>query len=72
MRLGVFDDDGYPDLVVGMPRGANLTGKVLLLSGRSMTQLHNVTGAQVSLYFNFKLEFITLVIRTKVVLYINT
>ena len=47
LALGRFDSDDYPDLVVGMPRGANLTGKVLFLSGRSMTQLHNVTGAQV-------------------------
>ena len=51
LTMGSFDEDMYPDLVVGMPRGANLTGKVIFLSGRSMTQLHNVTGAQVGAYF---------------------
>ena len=51
LSLGSFDGDDYPDLVVGMPRGANLTGKVLFLSGRSMGQLQNLTGAQVGAYF---------------------
>ena len=51
MALGSFDNDEHLDLMVGMPRGANLTGKVLFLSGRTMTQLHNVTGSQVGAYF---------------------
>ena len=51
LALGSFDNDEHLDLMVGMPRGANLTGKVLFLSGRTMTQLHNVTGSQVGAYF---------------------
>ena len=57
MTLGQFDGDPYPDLVVGMPRGANLTGKVLFLSGRSMGQLHNVTGSQVKEAFTIYASF---------------
>jgi len=47
LALGHFDADGHPDLAVGMPRGANLTGKVIFLTGRTMGQLHNLTGSQV-------------------------
>ena len=51
LTLGRFDADEHLDVMVGMPRGANLTGKVLFLSGRTMGQLHNVTGSQVGAYF---------------------
>jgi hypothetical protein len=51
LALGHFDGDGHPDLAVGMPRGANLTGKVIFLTGRTMGQLHNLTGSQVGAYF---------------------
>ena len=34
-----------------MPRGSNLTGKVIFLTGTTMEQLHNLTGNQVGAYF---------------------
>jgi len=51
LALGDFTGDKLPDLAVGMPRGANLTGKVIFLTGQNMHQLHNLTGNQVGAYF---------------------
>ena len=51
LALGHFTGDTYPDIAVGMPRGSNLTGKVIFLTGTSMEQLHNLTGNQVGAYF---------------------
>ena len=47
LALGHFNQDSQPDIAVGMPRGSNLTGKVIFLTGTSMEQLHNLTGNQV-------------------------
>jgi len=51
LALGHFNGDSYPDIAVGMPRGSNLTGKVIFLTGTTMEQLHNLTGNQVGAYF---------------------
>ena len=51
LTLGHFTGDNYLDVAVGMPRGANLTGKVIFLTGTTMEQLHNLTGNQVGAYF---------------------
>lgn len=51
LTLGHFNGDSYPDIAVGMPRGSNLTGKVIFLTGTTMEQLHNLTGNQVGAYF---------------------
>jgi len=51
LTLGHFNGDNYPDIAVGMPRGSNLTGKVIFLTGTTMEQLHNLTGNQVGAYF---------------------
>ena len=52
LALGSFDSDSFSDIAIGMPRGANLTGKVIFLTGRSMGQLHNLTGNQVTFIVN--------------------
>ena len=51
LALGHFTGDSHPDIAVGMPRGSNLTGKVIFLTGTTMEQLHNLTGNQVGAYF---------------------
>lgn len=50
LALGHFNQDSQLDIAVGMPRGSNLTGKVIFLTGTSMEQLHNLTGNQVRGY----------------------
>ncbi|XP_057369878.1 integrin alpha-PS2-like isoform X1 [Daphnia carinata] len=50
--VGDLDDDGRTDVAVGMPRGANLTGKVVLLSS-NLTNIANITGQQLGAYFGY-------------------
>ncbi|CAG7835819.1 unnamed protein product [Allacma fusca] len=49
---GEFSGDKDSDVVVGMPRGANLTGKVIIYSS-DLTNLHNITGEQIGSYFGY-------------------
>ena len=50
---GEFNGDGDRlDVAVGMPRGANLTGKVVLYNA-NLTNLDNVTGDQIGAYFGY-------------------
>ena len=52
---GEFNGDGDRlDVAVGMPRGANLTGKVVLYNA-NLTNLNNVTGDQIGAYFGYSL-----------------
>ncbi|EFX79732.1 hypothetical protein DAPPUDRAFT_304328 [Daphnia pulex] len=50
--VGDLDDDGRSDVAVGMPRGANLTGKVVLLTS-NLTNIVNITGQQLGAYFGY-------------------
>nr|XP_045592952.1 integrin alpha-PS2-like [Procambarus clarkii] len=49
---GDFTGDGEDDLAVGMPRGNDLTGQVVVLDHR-LTILYNITGTQVGSYFGY-------------------
>ncbi|XP_021948515.1 integrin alpha-PS2 isoform X2 [Folsomia candida] len=51
---GEFSGDNESDVAVGMPRGANLTGKVVIYSS-DLTNLHNITGEQIGAYFGYSL-----------------
>ena len=52
---GEFNGDGDRlDVAVGMPRGANLTGKVVFYNA-NLTNLNNVTGDQIGAYFGYSL-----------------
>lgn len=48
VATGEFSGDGEEDLAVGMPRGNNLTGQVVVFDHR-LNILYNITGHQVSL-----------------------
>jgi len=53
VATGEFNGDGdNADVVVGMPRGANLTGKVVLYNA-NLTNLNNMTGDQIGAYFGY-------------------
>eukprot|EP00096_Caligus_rogercresseyi_P015942 TRINITY_DN844_c0_g1_i1.p1 TRINITY_DN844_c0_g1~~TRINITY_DN844_c0_g1_i1.p1 ORF type:complete len:1372 (-),score=393.45 TRINITY_DN844_c0_g1_i1:381-4496(-) len=53
LTTGEFNGDGDGrDIAVGMPRGANLTGKVILYDV-NMTNLNNLTGDQIGAYFGY-------------------
>ncbi|XP_065564582.1 integrin alpha-PS2-like isoform X3 [Artemia franciscana] len=54
VAVGDFNGDGNIDSAVGMPRGANLTGKVVLFTS-NLTNLHNITGQQLGAYFGYDL-----------------
>ncbi|CAB4057680.1 ITGA8 [Lepeophtheirus salmonis] len=53
VTTGDFNGDNEKnDIAVGMPRGANLTGKVILYDV-NMTNLNNLTGDQIGAYFGY-------------------
>ena len=52
VALGDFNNDGQNGVAVGMPRGANLLGKVVLYSW-NLTNIQNITGEQLGAYFGY-------------------
>ncbi|KAH8397781.1 hypothetical protein KR222_001397 [Zaprionus bogoriensis] len=54
MVTGDFDGDGTEDVAIGMPRGANLTGKIVV-NRWNMANILNVTGRQIGEYFGYSL-----------------
>lgn len=54
MVTGDFDGDGQDDVAIGMPRGANLTGKIVV-NRWNMANIFNVTGRQIGEYFGYSL-----------------
>ncbi|XP_069954463.1 integrin alpha-PS2 isoform X2 [Cherax quadricarinatus] len=54
---GDFTGDGVDDLVVGMPRGNDLTGQVVVLEER-LTILYNISGDQVGSYFGYSVAVV--------------
>ncbi|KAL8610113.1 hypothetical protein ACOMHN_024579 [Nucella lapillus] len=48
--VGDFDGDGVDDYVVGVPKGASHSGKVVLFT-QSLENLSNITGEQIGAYF---------------------
>jgi len=55
VATGEFNGDNDMDIAVGMPRGANLTGKVVLYNS-NLTNLNNLTGDQIGAYFGYSIE----------------
>jgi len=54
VATGEFNGDSDTDIAVGMPRGANLTGKVVLYNS-NLTNLNNLTGDQIGAYFGYSI-----------------
>ena len=53
MATGEFNgDNDNADVVVGMPRGANLTGKVVLYTS-TLENIFNMTGDQIGAYYGY-------------------
>ncbi|XP_043190160.1 integrin alpha-PS2-like isoform X1 [Amphibalanus amphitrite] len=52
VAVGEFNGDDQQDVVTGMPRGANLTGKVVLYDS-NLRNLFNLTGEQIGSYFGY-------------------
>uniref|UniRef100_T1JAL2 Uncharacterized protein n=1 Tax=Strigamia maritima TaxID=126957 RepID=T1JAL2_STRMM len=50
--IGEFSGDEELDVVIGMPRGSNLTGKIVLFNLK-LVNLHNITGEQMGSYFGY-------------------
>ncbi|CAN7996424.1 unnamed protein product [Ixodes hexagonus] len=50
--VGEFSGDDDPDVAVGMPRGHELAGKVVLYDGK-LKHLGNITGEQMGSYFGY-------------------
>lgn len=51
---GDFTGDGLQGVAVGMPRGGDLLGKVLVFSW-NLTNIHNITGEQIGAYFGYSI-----------------
>jgi integrin alpha 8 len=51
---GHFSEEALPGVAVGMPRGHDLRGKVLLFTW-NLTNFVNVTGEQIGSYFGYSL-----------------
>lgn len=51
---GDFNGDGSQGVAIGMPRGGELFGKVLIFSW-NMTNQKNITGEQIGAYFGYSL-----------------
>ncbi|XP_070139070.1 integrin alpha-PS2 isoform X2 [Drosophila bipectinata] len=54
MVTGDFDGDRNEDVAIGMPRGANLVGKIVVNSW-NMSNIFNITGRQIGEYFGYSL-----------------
>ncbi|XP_046389663.1 integrin alpha-PS2 isoform X2 [Ischnura elegans] len=52
VAVGDFNGKGEGGVVVGMPRGASLLGKVMILT-TNLTTLQNLTGTQLGAYFGY-------------------
>lgn len=52
--VGDFNGDGVQGVAVGMPRGGELLGKVLIFSW-NMTNQQNITGEQIGAYFGYSM-----------------
>ncbi|CAL4172392.1 unnamed protein product, partial [Meganyctiphanes norvegica] len=52
MDSGHFNGDIHEDIVVGMPRGNDLTGQVVVLD-HQLNILYNITGDQIGSYFGY-------------------
>ena len=53
VATGEFNgDNDNADVVVGMPRGANLTGKVVLYTS-TLENIFNMTGDQIGAYYGY-------------------
>ncbi|XP_071522748.1 integrin alpha-PS2-like isoform X3 [Panulirus ornatus] len=57
MASGDLTGDGEDDLAVGMPRGNELMGQVVLLNHR-LRVLYNITGDQVGSYFGYSVAVV--------------
>ncbi|ALC48915.1 if [Drosophila busckii] len=54
MVSGDFDGDRVEDVAIGMPRGANLLGKIVV-NKWNMVNMFNITGRQIGEYFGYAL-----------------
>ncbi|KAH8387825.1 hypothetical protein KR093_009717, partial [Drosophila rubida] len=54
MITGDFDADRSEDVAIGMPRGANLLGKIVV-NRWNMANIFNITGRQIGEYFGYAL-----------------
>ncbi|XP_043072004.1 integrin alpha-PS2 [Drosophila grimshawi] len=54
MTTGDFDADRTEDVAIGMPRGANLLGKIVV-NRWNMANIFNITGRQIGEYFGYAL-----------------
>jgi hypothetical protein len=54
VATGEFTGDNEMDVVVGMPRGDKLQGKVVFFSS-DMENSHNISGVQLGAYFGYSL-----------------
>ena len=55
VTTGEFNGDGDgKDVAVGVPRGAHLSGKVVLYDS-NLNNLNNLTGDQIGAYFGYSL-----------------
>ncbi|KAM8720230.1 hypothetical protein ACLKA7_006298 [Drosophila subpalustris] len=54
MITGDFDGDRSEDVAIGMPRGANLVGKIVV-NRWNMANIFNITGRQIGEYFGYAL-----------------
>jgi integrin alpha 8 len=54
---GDFTNDGQQGVAVGMPRGANLLGKIVIFSW-NLTNFKNITGEQIGAYFGYSITTI--------------
>ncbi|GIY23455.1 integrin alpha-PS2 [Caerostris darwini] len=52
IAIGEFTGDKNPDVVVGVPRGHKLSGKVSLFNS-TLYSLHNISGEQLGSYFGY-------------------
>ncbi|KAH8409140.1 hypothetical protein KR009_008769 [Drosophila setifemur] len=54
MITGDFDGDRSEDVAIGMPRGANLQGRIVV-NRWNMANIFNITGRQIGEYFGYSL-----------------
>ncbi|KAL5276429.1 ITGAV family protein [Megaselia abdita] len=54
MTMGDFDGDGEEDVAVGMPRGSQLMGRIVI-NKWNMENLVNITGWQLGAYFGYSI-----------------
>ncbi|CAM1326869.1 ITGAV (predicted) [Pycnogonum litorale] len=57
--VGEFSGDDDPDVVVGRPRGGNLSGQILLFNS-TLHSLFNISGEQIGSYFGYSVAVISM------------